>query len=276
MKTVTIQNIRIGAETPLAFLAGPCVIESREHVLRMAEEIKNLSEDTNAPIVFKTSYDKANRSSIDSYRGPGIEEGARILEEVKIQFGLPLLTDVHELWHVEILRDFVDVMQIPAFLCRQTDLVVAIAESGCVVNVKKGQFLAPWDIEQVIGKITSTGNDQILLTERGVSFGYNNLVSDMRAIPIMKQFGYPVVFDATHSAQLPGGLGDATGGMREFITPVTRAAIAAGANAVFLEIHDDVENALSDSTTQWPLEKARELIQQLQEVYEVTRNMEDL
>ncbi|MBS1271710.1 MAG: 2-dehydro-3-deoxyphosphooctonate aldolase [Candidatus Marinimicrobia bacterium] len=276
MKTVTILDIKIGDNTPLAFLAGPCVIESRDHTLRMAEAIRKLAEDTGAPIVFKTSYDKANRSSIESFRGPGVEDGVEILREVKEQFGLPVLTDVHEPWHVEILTEIVDVMQVPAFLCRQTDLVVEIAESGCVVNVKKGQFLAPWDIEQVINKITSTGNEQILLTERGASFGYNNLVSDMRAIPIMKGYGYPVVFDATHSAQLPGGLGDATGGVREFIAPVARAAVAAGANAVFMEVHDDVDNAKSDAATQWPLQKARDLIQQLQDVYEVTRNMEDL
>lgn len=276
MKPVQIQHIYIGDQSPLAFIAGPCVIESRDHTLRMAEEIKKLSEETGAPLVFKASYDKANRSSIESYRGPGIEDGAEVLREVKERFGLPILTDVHEPWHVGILADIVNVMQVPAFLCRQTDLIVEIAESGCVVNVKKGQFLAPWDIEQVINKITSAGNEHILLTERGASFGYNNLVSDMRAIPIMKQFGFPVVFDATHSAQLPGGLGHATGGMREFITPVARAAIAAGANAVFMEVHDDVNNAKSDSATQWPLEKARDLIDQLQKVYEVTRNMEDL
>ncbi|MCF7804724.1 MAG: 3-deoxy-8-phosphooctulonate synthase [Candidatus Marinimicrobia bacterium] len=276
MKTVTIDSIKIGEGTPLAFFAGPCVIESRDHTMQMAEDIKELSEETGAPIVFKVSYDKANRSSIESYRGPGVEEGAEILAEVKREFGLPILTDVHEPWQVEIIGEVADVIQVPAFLCRQTDLILEIAESERVVNVKKGQFLAPWDMKQVISKITSVGNEKILLTERGASFGYNNLVSDMRSIPIMQEFGYPVVFDATHSAQLPGGLGKSTGGMREHIPALARAAIAAGVNAIFMEIHNDVENALSDSTTQWPLQKARALIQQLQAIYEVTQQLEEL
>jgi len=242
----------------------------------MAEAIAKLSEQTAAPMVFKVSYDKANRSSVKSFRGPGVEEGARILQEVSSQFNLPVLTDVHAVWEVEMIAEVADVLQIPAFLCRQTDLVIAIAESGRVVNVKKGQFLAPWDIEQIIHKITTTGNEQILITERGASFGYNNLVSDMRAIPIMKQFGFPVVFDATHSAQLPGGLGDTTGGMREYIAPVARAAVAAGANAVFMEVHNDVDHAKSDAATQWPLDKAEALIKQLQKVYAITRELEDL
>lgn len=276
MNTVSIQQMQIGADTPLAFFAGPCVIESRDHTLRMAESIKQLSEETGAPMIFKASYDKANRSSVESYRGPGVDEGARIFEDVKKDFEMPIITDVHEPWQVDIIKDVADVLQVPAFLCRQTDLVVAIAESGRVVNVKKGQFLAPWDIEQVIGKIISVGNRQILITERGASFGYNNLVSDMRAIPLMQNFEHPVVFDATHSAQLPGGQGETSGGMRSMIPYLSRAAVAAGANAIFMEVHNEPEQAKSDSATQWPLEKAKILIQQLQEIRSLVKGMEGI
>ena len=276
MKTVSVQNIEIGEKSPLAFFAGPCVIESRDHTLRMAEFIKKLGEETGASMIFKASYDKANRSSVESYRGPGVEEGARIFEDVAAAFEIPIITDVHEPWQVDIIKDVVDVLQVPAFLCRQTDLVVSIAESQRVVNVKKGQFLAPWDMEQVIGKITSAGNEQILITERGASFGYNNLVSDMRAIPIMQDFDYPVVFDATHSAQLPGGQGETSGGMRSMIPYLSRASVAAGANAIFMEVHDNPEQARSDSATQWPLDKAKILIQQLQEIRTLVKGMEDI
>jgi len=276
MTQVDVKDITIGPGAPLTVIAGPCVIESRDHVLRMAEAVRNLGEETGVPVIFKTSYDKANRSSIHSYRGPGVEDGAAILREIREEFALPVLTDVHEPRQVELIATVADVLQIPAFLCRQTDLVLTIAKTGRVVNVKKGQFLAPWDLEQVIGKITSTGNEQILITERGTSFGYNNLVSDMRSIPIMKQFGYPVVFDATHSAQLPGGSGDRTGGMREYIPPVARAAVAAGADAVFMEVHDNVDEARSDAATQWPLEKAKDLILQLRRIHEATGEMEKL
>lgn len=276
MNTIRIQHIPIGPNAPLAFFAGPCVIESRDHVIRMAEAIANLADETGAPIIFKASYDKANRTSVDAFRGPGVEQGAEILGEVKEQFGLPILTDVHEPWQVEQIAPVADVLQVPAFLCRQTDLILAIAKSGRVVNLKKGQFLSPWDIEQVVRKIASTGNRQILITERGTSFGYNNLVSDLRAIPIMQTYGYPVVFDATHSAQLPGGQGTETGGLRQYIPALARAAVAAGANAVFMETHDDVEHAKSDAATQWPLQQARPLIEQLQAMYEITRSLEAL
>lgn len=276
MKTVRVRNIEIGEGKPLAFMAGPCVIESRDHAMRMADQLKELFSELDTPFIFKASYDKANRSSIDSYRGPGLEKGAKILGEIREAFDLPILTDVHEPYQVEVIAEVADMMQVPAFLCRQTDLVLAIAESGKVVNVKKGQFLAPWDIKPVIEKIERAGNEQILITERGASFGYNNLVSDMRAFPIMKKYGYPVVMDATHSAQLPGGLGNATGGQREYIPQVARAAAAAGANAIFMEVHDDVENAKSDTTTQWPLEKTRALVQQLQSVHELISGMEEL
>jgi len=276
MKTVQVGNIKIGEGKPLAFMAGPCVIESRDHAMKMAEQLKELFGKLDAPFVFKVSYDKANSSSIDSYRGPGLEEGAKILGEIRETFEVPVLTDVHEPYQVEAIAEVVDMMQVPAFLCRQTDLVLAIAESGKVVNVKKGQFLAPWDMKQVIEKIERAGNRQILITERGASFGYNNLVSDMRAFPIMKKFGYPVVMDATHSAQLPGGLGNATGGQREYIPQVARAAVAAGANAIFMEVHDDVDNAKSDSTTQWPLEKTSALVSQLRSIHKLISGMEEL
>ncbi len=276
MKTVTVRDIRISDTSPLAFIAGPCVIESRDHVLAMAEKLATIAEATNAPLIFKASYDKANRSSIESFRGPGLEKGADILAEVRSEFSLPILTDVHESWQVKVIAEVADVLQIPAFLSRQTDLITSVAESGVVVNIKKGQFMAPWDIEQAILKIEAAGNRQILITERGASFGYNNLVSDMRAIPIMREYGYPVVFDATHSAQLPGGEGTHTGGMRQHIPPVARAAVAAGANAVFMEVHDNVDNAKSDSTTQWPLEKAKDLMIQLQKIRSAVQEMSSL
>ena len=276
IKTVYIQDIGIGEGQPLAFMAGPCVIESRDHAMRMAEQLKELFSDRGAPLIFKSSYDKANRSSIDSYRGPGLEAGAKILGEIRETFELPILTDVHEPYQVEVIAEVADILQVPAFLSRQTDLILAIAESGRVVNVKKGQFLAPWDIKQVIEKVERAGNERILITERGVSFGYNNLVSDMRAFPMMKKLGYPVVMDATHSAQLPGGLGDATGGQREFIPHVSRAAVAAGANAIFMEIHDDVEQAKSDAATQWRLNKTGALVRQLQQVHKLVNEMEEL
>jgi len=276
MKTVRIQHISIGPGAPLAFFAGPCVIESRDHVLRMAEAVAALAAETGAPMIFKASYDKANRTSVDGFRGPGVERGAEILAEVKERFALPILTDVHEPWQVEQIAPVADVLQVPAFLCRQTDLILAIANSGRVVNLKKGQFLSPWDVEQAVRKIAATGNEQILVTERGTSFGYNNLVSDLRAIPIMQAYGYPVVFDATHSAQLPGGNGTETGGLRRYIPALARAAVAAGANAVFMETHDDVDHAKSDAATQWPLQQARPLIEQLQALYEVTQSLEIL
>lgn len=276
MKHVIIGDITVHQDAPLAFFAGPCVIESRDHVMEMAESVVRLGQSTGAPMIFKTSYDKANRSSIHSYRGPGVKEGAGILREIKERFGIPVLTDVHEPQEVEIIAEVADILQIPAFLCRQTDLVLSVAESGRVVNVKKGQFLSPWDVEQVIEKILSTGNEQILITERGTSFGYNNLVNDMRAIPIMREYGFPVVFDATHSAQLPGGAGSTAGGMRTYIPPVARAAVAAGADAVFMEIHDNPDGARSDAATQWPLSRAESLIRQLQQVYETIRGMDEL
>jgi 2-dehydro-3-deoxyphosphooctonate aldolase (KDO 8-P synthase) len=230
----------------LLIIAGPCVIESQDVVFRSAENLKEICERLKLPLIFKSSYDKANRTSLNSFRGPGIEKGLQILDEVKKKFAIPVLTDVHSSEEAERAADVVDVLQVPAFLCRQTDLIIAASKTGKPVNIKKGQFLAPHDVKNIIDKFVSTGNNQLTITERGVSFGYNNLVVDYRAFPIMKSFGYPVVFDVTHSLQLPGGLGASSGGQREFAEPLARAAVAAGADGLFLEVHPDPEKALCD------------------------------
>jgi 2-dehydro-3-deoxyphosphooctonate aldolase (KDO 8-P synthase) len=259
-KSVKIGNIEIGAGRPVAVIAGPCVIESRESALKHAALLKEAADRVGVPYIFKSSYDKANRSSVDSFRGPGLEEGLDILAEVKRKIGVPVLTDVHERDQVAAVSEVADVLQIPAFLCRQTDFVVAVAESGKVVNVKKGQFLAPWDIGNVVDKILSARNDQILLTERGVSFGYNNLVSDMRSLVVMRELGYPVVFDVTHSLQLPGGLGKASGGERKYIGPLARAGVAVGVDALFMEVHENPDRALSDGPNSLPLREFEGLL----------------
>src|SRR5678815_2486721 len=248
-KRVRVGNIEIGAGRPLVVIAGPCVIESRESALKHASLLKEVADRVGVPYIFKSSYDKANRSSVDSYRGPGLVKGLEILAEVKKKIGVPILTDVHEREQVASVSEVADVLQIPAFLCRQTDFVIAVAQSGKVVNVKKGQFLAPWDIGNIVDKILSANNDQILLTERGASFGYNNLVSDMRSLVVMRELGYPVVFDATHSLQLPGGLGNASGGERKYIPALARAGVAADIDALFMEVHEDPEHALSEGTS---------------------------
>jgi len=252
-KRVKVGNIEIGAGRPLVVIAGPCVIESRESALKHASLLKEAADRVGVPYIFKTSYDKANRSSVDSYRGPGLGKGLEILAEVKQKTGIPILTDVHEREQVASVSEVADVLQIPAFLCRQTDFVVAVAQSGKVVNVKKGQFLAPWDIGNIVDKILSANNDQILLTERGASFGYNNLVSDMRSLVVMRELGYPVVFDATHSLQLPGGLGKASGGEGKYIGPLARAGVAVGVDALFMEVHENPDEALSDGPNSLPL-----------------------
>jgi len=245
-KSVKVGTIEIGGGLPLAVIAGPCVIESRDSALRHAAALKEKADRIGVPYIFKSSYDKANRSSLHSFRGPGLEKGLEILAEVKKKIGVPVLTDVHEIDQVKPAQEIVDILQIPAFLCRQTDFVLAVANSGKVVNVKKGQFLAPWDMGNIVEKIRATGNDQILLTERGVSFGYNNLVSDMRSLVVMRELGYPVIFDATHSLQLPGGLGNASGGERKYIAALARAGVAAGIDALFMEVHEDPDHAKSD------------------------------
>jgi len=250
----------------LFVIAGPCVIENEQVVMETAAALQQLGKRLKIPIVFKSSYDKANRTAIDSYRGPGLIAGLKLLLEVKTRFGLPLLSDVHHPEEVEAAADVLDILQIPAFLCRQTDLVVAAARTGKVVNVKKGQFLSPWDMGNIVKKIESTGNHRILLTERGSSFGYNNLVTDMRSIPIMQRFGYPVIFDATHSVQLPGGQGTSSGGQREFIPTLTRAAVAAGCDGLFMEVHPNPERALSDGPTQVPLSELEGLLRQVKAI----------
>jgi 2-dehydro-3-deoxyphosphooctonate aldolase (KDO 8-P synthase) len=246
MKLVKAGKVDIGGESPLVVIAGPCVVESRESALRHAAALKEIADRVGVPYIFKSSYDKANRSSVQSFRGPGLVKGLEILAQVREKIGVPILTDVHETEQIAAVKEVADILQIPAFLCRQTDFVIAVAQSGKIVNVKKGQFLAPWDMGNVVEKIRSTGNEQILLTERGASFGYNNLVSDMRSLVVMRELGYPVVFDATHSLQLPGGLGHASGGERKYIPALARAGVAAGVDALFMEVHEDPDRALSD------------------------------
>jgi len=268
------EKVVFGNNKPFVLFAGPCAIESEERALKLAEGIKEITEKLNIPYVFKSSYDKANRSSIDSYRGPGIEKGLKILQKVKKEFNLPVISDVHTEEQAKIAADVLDVIQIPAFLCRQTDLVTAVGKTNKIVNVKKGQFLAPWDIDQVIKKIESTGNEKILLTERGVTFGYNNLVVDMRSLPRMRKTGYPVVFDATHSVQLPGGAGDSSDGDREYVPYLTRAAVGAGIDALFLEVHDQPEEALSDGANMVRLENLEKILKQAQAIDKLVK--EDL
>jgi len=245
-RKIAVGALQIGGGLPLAVIAGPCVIESKDSALRHGAALKAASDRVGVPYIFKSSYDKANRSSLHSFRGPGLESGLEILAAVKEKVGVPVLTDVHEIDQVDRVKAVADILQIPAFLCRQTDFVLAVARSGKVVNLKKGQFLAPWDMRNVVEKIRSVGNEQILLTERGASFGYNNLVSDMRSLVVMRELGYPVVFDATHSLQLPGGLGNASGGERKYIPALARAGVAAGIDALFMEVHEDPVHALSD------------------------------
>lgn len=256
----------------LLLIAGPCVIESEEHVMMMAGELKEIAGRTGVKLVFKASFDKANRTSISSYRGPGLEEGLAILDRVKQKFGLPVLSDVHELDQVEAAARVLDIIQIPAFLSRQTDLIVAAGKTGKVVNVKKAQFSAPEDMKNAVEKVYSTGNKQICLTERGVSFGYNRLIVDMRSLPIMRSFGVPVIFDGTHSVQEPGGLGKATGGDRRFVPYLCRAAVAAGIDGLFLEVHDNPDCAKSDGPNMVKLADLESLLKTLVEIDRVVKN----
>ncbi|EIC21835.1 3-deoxy-8-phosphooctulonate synthase [Thiorhodovibrio frisius] len=254
-------GFEVGLDQPLFLIAGPCVIESEGLVLEVAAELKAVTEALGIPYVFKASFDKANRSSIDSFRGLGLETGLRILQRVRSEVGVPVLTDVHEDTPLSEVADVVDKLQTPAFLCRQTNFIQNVAAQGKPVNIKKGQFLAPWDMAQVVRKARQTGNEQILVCERGVSFGYNNLVSDMRALAVMRETGAPVVFDATHSVQLPGGQGHASGGQREFVPVLARAAVAAGVSGLFMETHPNPEQAKSDGPNAWPLGKMRDLLE---------------
>lgn len=256
-------NVVFSQKEPFVLIAGPCVIESREMALETASALKDITDTLGIPFVFKSSYDKANRSSHKSFRGPGLDEGLDILAEVKDKFNVPVLSDVHSPKEAEIAGETLDVIQIPAFLCRQTDLVLAVGKTGKVVNVKKGQFLAPWDIDQVVEKIESTGNYKILLTERGASFGYNNLVSDFRSLVRMADTGYPVVFDVTHSVQLPGAAGDSSGGEKEYAPALARAATAVGVSSLFIETHPTPAEALSDSSTMIPIDKMESLLKKI-------------
>ena len=270
MRDIKVGNVVFGKDN-LGIIAGPCVIENRDHSLEMSYAIKEVSEDIGIPIIFKSSFDKANRTSIKSFRGPGIQEGMRILSDVKTETGLKVLTDIHSPDQAGLVSDVVDIIQIPAFLSRQTDLLIAAAKTGKPINIKKGQFLAPWDVEHIVKKVEESGSQNILLTDRGTQFGYNNLVADMRAIPLMKQFGYPVIFDATHSAQLPGGSGGHSSGMRDMIPTLARAAVAAGCNGVFMEVHNNVDKAKSDAATQWPLDKLASLLIELKKIHNSLR-----
>ena len=259
----SIGKIRFGANAPLFLIAGPCVIESEDHASSMAERLGAIAAELGVPYIFKASYDKANRSSVSSFRGPQLGEGLRILAGIKKRTGLPILSDVHDVSQVGPAAEVCDILQIPAFLCRQTDLLAAAGRTGRAVNVKKGQFVAPWEMANAAEKIASTGNEKIILTERGSSFGYQNLVVDMRSFPIMRKFGYPVVFDITHSVQLPGAAGKSSGGQPEFIEPLARAGTAAGVDGLFLEVHDNPAQALSDGANALPLEQLRPLLQKI-------------
>ena len=269
VRPVRVNQVTFGDPKNLVLIGGPCVIESETGVLRHAEKISRIARDLKMPYVFKASYDKANRSSSKSFRGPGLREGLKILAKVKKEFEVPILSDVHCQEEIGPASEVLDILQIPAFLCRQTDLIAAAGKTGRAVNVKKGQFLSPWDAKNIVDKLEETGCRQILLTERGVSFGYQNLVSDFRAIPVMRGFGYPVVFDATHSVQLPGGKGTASGGMAEFIPMLARCAVVAGADALFMEIHENPAEALSDGPNALHLEKLKPLLETLIELKKV-------
>lgn len=271
MNALTLGEIRIGDTHPLVLIAGLCVIQDEAHTRMIAKRLLEITSSLDMPFIFKASYDKANRSSIKSYRGPGAAEGLEILHNVKQQLCLKVLTDVHRHEEIERAAAVADMLQVPAFLCRQTDFIVAVAQTGKPINVKKGQFLAPWDMKNVIEKITSTGNLQILLTERGTSFGYNNLVSDLRSLVIMRGFGYPVAYDATHSVQLPGGAGSASSGQREFVAPLARAATAVGIDALFLEVHENPDRALSDGPNTIALDHLPALLRQIKEIDACTK-----
>ncbi|MFH1128933.1 MAG: 3-deoxy-8-phosphooctulonate synthase [Candidatus Omnitrophota bacterium] len=265
-KEIKVGSIKIGRSNPLVLIAGPCVIESEAMVLEIAKRIKDIAEKFKIPFIFKSSFDKANRLSISSYRGPGLKKGIEILAKVKQKLKVPLLSDVHCIKEIDSVKDVLDVIQIPAFLCRQTDIVVAAALTGKVVNIKKGQFLAPWDILAIIKKVEGAGNRKILITERGVSFGYNNLVTDFRSLKIMRDFGYPVIYDATHSVQLPGGRGDCSSGQREFVEGLSRAAVAFGCDGLFLEVHTSPNEALCDGANMINLKDLEKLIKQVKKI----------
>ena len=274
MKNITVNcdGIKISNEEKICLIAGPCQLETEQHALDMAGKISEISNKYNIGLIYKTSFDKANRTSLKSKRGAGLEKSLPIFDKIKKQINVPILTDIHNAEQCSVVANHVDVLQIPAFLCRQTDLLVAAAKTNKIINVKKGQFLAPWDMSNVVKKISDTGNSNILITERGASFGYNTLVSDMRSIPIMAQTGYPIVFDATHSVQQPGGMGDKSGGERKFVSHLSRAAVAVGIAAVFIETHQDPDNAPSDGPNMVPLNEMDSLVNKLLEIDKLIKN----
>ena len=274
-KLVKCRKLNISNKNPLTLIAGPCQLENEKHALDVAVELKKITDKLGIGLIYKTSFDKANRTSLKGKRGAGLEKSLPVFDKIKKETGLPVLTDVHTSEQCKIISNHVDVLQIPAFLCRQTDLLVAAAKTGKVINVKKGQFLAPWDMINVTKKIADSGNANILVTERGASFGYNTLVSDMRSLPIMAKNGYPVVFDATHSVQQPGGMGDKSGGQREFVEYLARAAVAVGVAAVFMETHPDPDNAPSDGPNMVPLSSMPNLLKQLIEIDKLVKNAKD-
>jgi 2-dehydro-3-deoxyphosphooctonate aldolase (KDO 8-P synthase) len=270
-KEISLGSLRLGGGNPLFLIAGPCVIESQIHALVMAEKIARIAAEAGVPYIFKASYDKANRSSLKAFRGPGLKEGLRILAKIKSELKLPILTDIHDVSQAEPAAEVCDVLQIPAFLARQTDLLIAAGKTGRIINIKKAQYLSPWDMGNVAEKVASTGNTKIILTERGASFGYQNLVVDMRSFPILQRTGYPVVFDVTHSVQLPGGQGHSSGGQPQFIEPLARAGVAAGVDGVFLETHDNPAKALSDGPNALPLPELLGLLMKLKGLNSVVR-----
>ncbi len=269
---MNVCGFNVGIDQPFFLIAGTCVVESEQMTLDTAGALKEMTDELGINFIYKSSFDKANRSSVDSYRGPGIEEGLRVLQAVKDQLGVPVITDVHEDTPMDEVASVVDMLQTPAFLCRQTNYITRVAETGLPVNIKKGQFLAPWDMKHVVDKARSTGNKNIMVCERGASFGYNNLVSDMRSVTIMRETGAPVVFDATHSVQLPGGQGSTSGGQREFVPTLARAAIAAGVSGVFMETHPDPEKALSDGPNSVPLGKMKDLLSVMKQIDDAVKN----
>ncbi|MDA3969905.1 MAG: 3-deoxy-8-phosphooctulonate synthase [Desulfobulbaceae bacterium] len=269
MQVAINDNVILGSGRPLVLIGGPCVIESEEVIRETVAGLKEITTRLGMPYVFKASFDKANRTSLSSYRGPGIEAGLELLGRIKEEFAVPVISDIHEASQASLAAEVLDIIQIPAFLCRQTDLLVAAAKTGKPLSIKKGQFLSPWDMENVVNKVRESGNSQIMLTERGIMYGYNNLVVDMRSLPVMRSLGCPVIYDATHSVQLPGGAGGSSGGQREFIAPLTRAAVAAGIDGLFMEIHPDPDHALCDGPNSMPLDEVEELLKMLQAIHGV-------
>lgn len=272
-KEIQVAGQKLGNNNALFIIAGPCVIETESVVFHTAEKLKSICDKLGLPLLFKSSYDKANRSSVSSFRGPGIEKGLRILSDVRNKFHIPVISDVHSIDEVKYASEVLDVLQIPAFLCRQTDLILAASKTNKPVNIKKGQFLAPWDVKNIVDKFISTGNENIFITERGVSFGYNNLVVDFRAFPIMRSFGYPVIFDVTHSLQLPGGKGTSSGGQREFAEPLARAAVAVGIDGLFMEVHPEPEKALCDGPNMIKLDDLETFLKDLKVLRTVAANL---